>query len=119
MLLYSIVSNVLSLASLVGLAVACCEMFCGVSLRSAPVAVSLSVKLNVTVGEGVSIVSGGSVEKRELLTEELARETGDGVRSNPWIFNISIYSVGVLVTVYFVSNLFLLLVYSNGSAGIL
>ena len=40
------------MTSLVGLAVAGCEMFCGVSLRSAPVAVSLSVKLNVTTGEG-------------------------------------------------------------------
>ena len=40
------------MASLVGLTVAGCEMFCGVSLMSAPVAVGLSVKLNVTAGEG-------------------------------------------------------------------
>ena len=72
------------MASLAGLAVTCCEMFCGVSLRSAPVAVGLSVKLNVTAGEGVSIVSGGSIEKRELLNEELEGEMGDGARSNSW-----------------------------------
>ena len=78
MLLYSIVSNILSMASLVGLAVAGCERFRGVSLRSAPVAVGLSVMLNVAAGEGVSIVSGGSIEERELLNEELERETGDG-----------------------------------------
>ena len=42
------------MASLVGLAVAGCEMF-----RRAP------------------IVSGGSIEERELLNEELVRETGD------------------------------------------
>ena len=59
------------MASLVGLTVAGCEMFCGVSLRSAPVAVGLSVKLNVTAGKGVSIVSRGSTEKRELLNEFL------------------------------------------------
>ena len=47
-------------------------MFCGVSLRSAS---ALSVNLNVTAGEGVSIVSGGSIEKRELLNEELEGET--------------------------------------------
>ena len=78
MLLYSIVSNRLSMASLVGLAVAGCEMLSGVSLRGAPVAVGLSVKLNVTAGEGVSIVSGGDIENRELLNEELEGETGDG-----------------------------------------
>ena len=77
MLLYSIVSSI-SMASLVGLAVAGCERFRGVSLRSAPVAVGLSVMLNVAAGEGVSIVSGGSIEERELLNEELERETGDG-----------------------------------------
>ena len=42
------------MASLVGLAVAGCELF-----RGAP------------------IVSGGSIEERELLNEELVRETGD------------------------------------------
>ena len=57
-------------------------MFCGVSLRSAPVTVGLSVKLNVTAGEGVSIVSGRSIENRELLNEESEEETGDGARSN-------------------------------------
>ena len=82
MLLYSIVSNILSMASLLVLAVAGCEMFCGVSLRSAPVAVGLSVKLNLTAGEGVSIVSGGDIEEREFLDEELEGETGDGARSN-------------------------------------
>ena len=85
MLLYSIVSNILSMASLVGLTVAGCEMFCGVSLRSAPVAVGLSVKLNVTAGKGVSIVSRGSTEKRELLNEELEGETGDGGRPNGFL----------------------------------
>ena len=93
MLLYSIVSNILSMASLAGLAVTCCKMFCGVSLRSAPVAVGLPVKLNVTAGEGVSIVSGGSIEKRELLNEELKGEAGDGARSNSWIFNISLFTL--------------------------
>ena len=39
------------MASLVGLIVAGSEMFCGVSLKSASVAVGLSVKLNVIVGE--------------------------------------------------------------------
>ena len=78
MLLYSIVSNILSMASLVGLAVAGCERFRGMSTESVPVAVSLSVMLNVAAGEGVSIVSGGSTEERELLNEELERETGDG-----------------------------------------
>ena len=78
MLLYSIICNILSMASLVGISVASCEMFCGVSLRSAPVAVGLPVKLNMTAGEWVSIVSGGSIEKRELLNEELEGETGDG-----------------------------------------
>ena len=67
------------MASLVGISVARCEMFCGVSLRSAPVAVGLSVKLNVTAGEGVSIVGGGSIEKRELLSEELEGKTGDKI----------------------------------------
>ena len=70
------------MASLVGLTVAGCKMFCGVSLRSAPVAVGLSVKLNLTAGEGVSIVSGGDIEEREFLDEELEGETGDGARSN-------------------------------------
>ena len=61
MLLYSIASNILSVASLVG-PLAGCERFRGVSIRSVPVAVGLSVKLNVAAGEEVSIVSGGSVE---------------------------------------------------------
>ena len=82
MLLYSTVSNILSMASLVGLAVASCEIFCEVSFRSAPVAVGLSVKLNVTAAEGVSVVSGGSIEKRELINEELEGEMGGGPRSN-------------------------------------
>ena len=93
MLLYSIVSNILSMASLEGLTVTGCEMFCGVSLRSAPVAVGLSVKLNVTAGEGVSIVSGGNIENRELLNEELEGETGDGARSNSWIFSVSLFTL--------------------------
>ena len=37
-----------------------------------------SVMLHVAAGEGVSVVSGGSIEERELLNEELERETGDG-----------------------------------------
>ena len=78
MLLYSVVSNILSMVSLVGLAVACCERFRGMSLRSGQVAVGLSVMLNVAAGEGVSIASGGSIEDRELLNEELERETADG-----------------------------------------
>ena len=81
------------MASLVGLAVAGCEMFCGVSLWSAPVAIGLSVKSNVTAGEGVSIVSAGSIEKTELLNEELEGETGDGARSNSLIFNISLFTL--------------------------
>ena len=78
MLLYSVVSNILSMVSLVGLEVACCERFRGMSLRSGQVAVGLSVMLNVAAGEGVSIASGGSIEDRELLNEELERETADG-----------------------------------------
>ena len=42
-----------------------------------PVAIDLSVILNVAAGERVSIVSGGSIAERELLNEELDRETGD------------------------------------------
>ena len=60
-----------------GLAVARCERFCGVSVRSVTVAVDLSVTLNVAAGEGVSITSGESIKERELLNEELDRETGD------------------------------------------
>ena len=93
MLLYSIVSNILSMASLVGLAAAGCKMFCGVSLRSAPVAVDLSGKLNLTDGEGVSIISGESIQKRELINEELAEETGDRARLNSWIFNITLFTL--------------------------
>ena len=65
------------MASLVGLAVAGCERFRGVSIRSVPVAVGLSVILNVAAGERVSTVTEGSIEERELLNEELDRETGD------------------------------------------
>ena len=61
MLLYSIVSNILSMSSLVEIAVAGCKRFHG----SAPVAVGLSVMLNAAAAEGVSIVSGGSVKERE------------------------------------------------------
>ena len=75
------------------IAVAGCKMFCGVSLRSAPVKVGLWVKLNVTAGKGFSIVSRGSIEKRELLNEELVGEMGDGARSNPWIFNIPLFTL--------------------------
>ena len=49
------------------------------SLRSAQVALGVSVMLNVAAGEGVSIASGRSIEERELLNEELERETADGV----------------------------------------
>ena len=61
-----------------GLAVAGCKRFRDLSLKSALVTVGLSVMLNVAAGEGFSIVSGGSIEERELLNEELERETGDG-----------------------------------------
>ena len=77
MLLYSIVSNILSMASLLVLAVPGCERFFRVSLRSAPVKFDFSVKLILTAGEGVSIVSGRSIKKRGLLKEELEGETGD------------------------------------------
>ena len=60
-----------------GLAVAGCERFRGVSIRSVPVTVGLSVILNVAAGERVSTVTEGSIEERELLNEELDRETGD------------------------------------------
>ena len=59
--------------------VTCCERFRGMSLRSAQVALGVSVMLNVAAGEGVSIASGRSIEERELLNEELERETADGV----------------------------------------
>ena len=75
-LLY-IVSNILSMVSLVGLAVVRCERFRGVSTKSVPVAVGLSVMLNVPAGEWVSIVSEGSIEEREILNEKLDKETGD------------------------------------------
>ena len=78
MLIYSVVSNILSMASFLGLAVGVCERLRGVSIRIVQVAVGLSVILNVPAGEGVSTVSGGSTEERELLNEELDRETGDG-----------------------------------------
>ena len=76
------------MASLVGLAVAGCERFRGVSIRSVPVAVGLSVILNVAAGERVSTVTEGSIEERELLNEELDRETGDWAWSNSRLFNI-------------------------------
>ena len=53
-----------------GFAVAGYENFRGVSTRIVPVVVCLSVTLYVAAGEGVSIVSGGSTEERELLNEE-------------------------------------------------
>ena len=56
-----------------------CEKFRGVSIRSVPLAVGLSAMLNVAAGEGVSIVKGGNVKERELLNEELDRETGNRV----------------------------------------
>ena len=59
------------------LAVTGCERFRGVYIRSAPVVVGLLIMLNVAAGKGVSIISGGSIEERELLNEELDRETGD------------------------------------------
>ena len=62
---------------LVGLAAVGCERFRGVSIKSVPVAVGLSVMLNVAAGEWVSIVSEGSIEERELLSEKLDKETGD------------------------------------------
>ena len=65
------------MVSLVGLAVVGCERFRGVSIKGVPVAVGLLVMLNVAAGEGVSIVSEGSIEERELLNEKLDRETGD------------------------------------------
>ena len=77
MLLYSIVSNILSMASLLVLAVAGCKRFFRVSLRSAPVTFDFSVKLISTAAEGVSIVSGRSIKKRGLLREELEGETGN------------------------------------------
>ena len=52
MLLYFIVFNILSMASLVEVAVVGCKMFGRVSLRSAPVAVGLSIKLNETAEKG-------------------------------------------------------------------
>ena len=55
-----IVSNILSMAFLVGLPVAGFERFCGVSIRSVPAAVDISVVLNVAAGEGAAIVIGGS-----------------------------------------------------------
>ena len=67
------------MASLRVLPVAGCEKFRGVSIRSVPLAVGLSAMLNVAAGEGVSIVKGGNVKERELLNEELDRETGDRV----------------------------------------
>ena len=47
----------------------------------------------MTAGEGVSVVSGGSIEKRELLNEELEGEMGDGARSNSLIFDISLFTL--------------------------
>lgn len=44
--------------------------------------------------------------RRELFNEELDRETGDRAWLNSWLFNVSIYSLRALVTIYFVYNLF-------------
>ena len=85
-LLYSIVSSILPTASLVGLAVVGCKRFRGVSTRSVPVVVGLSVMLNLEAGQGLSIVSGESMDEGELLNEELDRETGDRAWSNSWLF---------------------------------
>ena len=93
MLLYSIVSNILSMASLVGLAVAWSEKFRGVSIKSVPTAIVLSVNLNVAIREGVFIGSGRSIEERELLNDKLDRKTGDGARSNSWLFHISSFAL--------------------------
>ena len=58
------------MASLLGRAVAGCERFRDVPIRSVPVEVGLSVMLNVAAGEGVSHVSGGNIKERELLIEQ-------------------------------------------------
>ena len=42
-------------------------------------------------GEGNIENSGGNIENRELLNEELEGESEDGARSNSWIFNISLF----------------------------
>ena len=39
--------------------------------------VGFSVMLNAAAGEGVSIVSGGTIKERELLNEESDIEAGD------------------------------------------
>ena len=94
MLFHSIVYNILSMASLVELAVAGCERFRGVFIRSLPVSVELSVMLNVAAGEEVSVKGfccGGSIEKGELLNEELDKETGDRAWSNSWHLNIPLF----------------------------
>ena len=53
------------------------EGFVGVSIRTVLFAADLSVILNVAAGEWVSFVSGKSIKEKELLNEELDRETGD------------------------------------------
>ena len=68
--------------------------------------VGLPVMLKVTAGEGTSIVGGRSIQERELFNEKLDRETGDRAWLNSWLFNVSIYSLRVLATIYFVYNLF-------------
>ena len=93
MLLHSIVSDILSMASLVGLSVAWSEKFRGVSIRSVPTMVVFPVKLNVAVREAVFIGSGRSIEERELLNDKLDRNTGDGARSNSWLFHISSFAL--------------------------
>ena len=71
------ISNVaVVMSSLIGLAVVVCKRYRVVSSRSVPVAVGLSLMLHVAAGERVSILSGGSIEERKLLNEELDRETG-------------------------------------------
>ena len=77
MLLYSIVCNIFSMTSFVGLADAGYKRLCELSIRSVTVSVGFSVMLNVADREDVSIVNEGSIEERELLNEEFDREMGD------------------------------------------
>ena len=107
MLLYSIVSNILSMAWLVGLAVARCERFYGVSARSVSVAVDLSVTWNVAAGEGASITSGESIKERELLNEELTEKLEIELdQIHGFLVWLYLFYCGVLVAVYVVYDLF-------------
>ena len=72
-----------------GLTVPRCERFRGVYVRSVAVVAGVSVMLNVSAGEGVSIVCG-STEEKELLNEGLDREKGDQTLSSSWLFIISL-----------------------------